>query len=136
MLNTQLVNKYGAGCTPLLEELDNLIAPILRKLHTWAMQTGDAMDWAALRCCVLDGFNCNYIDGTVLPIESLTYREYVEAWEFGNAVKVCWLNWGENWVSKLKCWEITFTRYWAYDSINGMCAQIQIEKAMHMRKQA
>jgi hypothetical protein len=131
-IETKLVNEYGAGLTPLIEELDALLWPICNELSNWAMGISEmnGRDWAIVRTFALaeftdepigkspDGININWLARVDDIADRL--RDTCRFWlvEHPLAHK----------------WEYAFIWQWAYGTLSCVCAQIQIEKAMKQRR--
>jgi hypothetical protein len=135
MIQTKLVNEYGAALSPAIEELDALTRPILQELEVWAMGIPemDGRDWAIVRTYVVAEFERYSIDKRPITSDGKWYIWLATARKFTFDLRRVL----ETWLSahpQTYDWERVFVYQWAHGDLTCMCAQIQIEKAMAQRK--
>lgn len=135
MSESLLINEYGAGLTPLIEDLDAKTRPLLNQLHDWAMAIPEmnGHDWAIVRTYIMAGFDNDIIYGIPITNDGHWFTWTTIAHKFARDIA----NVIDQWVygkSFTYDWEYHFIGQWVHGDLSCMCAQIQIEKAMQQRK--
>ena len=127
-----LFNEYGATITPVIEELNEMLYPILDEFERWAItQDFDGSDWACLRPCLTSMRIYDYL--SLIGDEHLQHeREHLYAVRKRlNQAYAAWIKRH----NELELWETEFAADYARGVLGCTLAQIQIQKAMKMRKE-